>query len=254
MITDVEYLGSVGVGVTRPKVFRDQNGIKYIVKLQQNRLGPKVLVNELLAWQMGTKLELCFPPADLLYLPAGKWQGLHFACRLLSPVRYLNQHNLGEAENIKQLAGVMLFDHLFFNLDRTLNRKNLLLCNEQNKKKIYAIDHSHLFKKGRWSAESLKRLAEQIRVNNYRIYGILLKRYLSTADFAVYASKMQLLSDQEIKAMIQNIPEQWLPKTTERNALNDYIIIRRDMTELIVRKICELIPDHNRSTNSYIIK
>ncbi len=254
MITDVEYLGSVGVGVTNPKVFRDQNGIKYIVKLQQNRLGCKVLVNEMLAWQLGEKLDLCFPPADLLYLPAGKWQGLHFACRLLTPVKYLNQHNLVEAENIKQLAGVMLFDHLFFNLDRTLNRKNLLLCKEQNKKKIYAIDNSHLFKKGRWTIESLNRLAQETSLNNHRIYKILLKQYLSAVDFTDYAVKMQQLSDQEIKALTQKIPDEWLPKAVEREALVNYIMIRRDMTDLILQKICELIPDHDRGTNSYIIK
>ena len=43
MLTAVEYLGSVGLGVTVPRVFRADDGNIYVVKLQNNPMGTKAV-------------------------------------------------------------------------------------------------------------------------------------------------------------------------------------------------------------------
>lgn len=259
MLIAVEYLGTIGVGVTSPRLFRANDGNVYVVKLQNNRLGQKVLVNELLACQFAGLLDLCFPEGGIICLEkpfieknkrlkAARVQaGWHFASRYLSSVEYVDRQNLGRAVNKAQMAGIMLFDHIFHNVDRTWNRKNLLLRRESNAYRIYAIDNSHLFRRGRWTVESLTKLAGRIRVNKRRTFGWLLKHYLSKADFDFYISRVKAITDHQLCCLVARIPQEWLPERREREALTDYLIKRRDMIDRIAAPLLQLIPDVDRA-------
>lgn len=254
MLVALDYLGPVGRGVTSPQLFRASDGKIYVVKLQNNRLGPKILANELLGARLGEILGLCFPPGDVIKIDeqlvkknrrlsaAGVRPGRHFGCRYLSGTRYLCSHNLFKAVNQSEMAGVMLFDHLFHNLDRTLNRRNLLLRREAGGYRIYAIDNSHLFRRGVWTRELLEKLAPQIKINHYRTYGTLLKHCLQPDYFNSYLTKIQQLSDCGLKEMVAGIPEEWLPQTSDRQILEQFLITRRDMAEEIVTCLSALIP------------
>ncbi|HWQ62155.1 MAG TPA: HipA family kinase, partial [Negativicutes bacterium] len=66
MLTALEHLGATARGVTSPQLFRADDGRVYVVKLQNNRLGPKVLANELIAARLGVALGLCFPPGGVI--------------------------------------------------------------------------------------------------------------------------------------------------------------------------------------------
>jgi hypothetical protein len=258
MLVALNYLGSVGRGVTRPQLFRATDGKVYVVKLQNNRLGPKVLANELLGARFGQILGLCFPPGDVIKideqvlknsrrpLPAKIRPGRHFACQFLSNTRYLGPFNLRKADNKEEMAGVILFDHLFHNFDRTLNWRNLLLRREAKGYRIYAIDNSHLFRRGRWTKESLQKLAPQIKINRFRTYGTLLKRCLRPELFDSYLAKIRQLSDGFLQSLVEEIPSEWLPHAGDREALQQFLITRRDMAGDIVTCLCALIPDKHR--------
>jgi hypothetical protein len=261
MLTAEKYIGEMGVGVTSPQLFTTADGTPYVVKLQYNRMGPKILANELLAVEIGTKLGLCFPQGGVIYLSrdviqkhsqlrrSGIAPGKQFACRYLPHSYYVNRANLAKAINKQQLAGVMLFDHLLHNVDRTWNRKNLLIRREKEGMKVYAIDNSHLFIRGRWSEATLNKLADSLRVNHRRSYGVLLKHYLKPADFAPYVDAVLGLEESEIEEIVNSIPEEWLPRQEERKALICHIIQRRDLTPVICERLCSLIPNVNRRTN-----
>jgi hypothetical protein len=261
MLSIAEYIGSIGIGVTSPRLFRADDGFIYVVKLQYNKLGPKVLANELLATKIGEKMNLCFPPGGLIRLEAevigktpklaraGLVPGNQFACRYLPHSSYVTRHQLAKAINKQQLAGVMLFDHLLHNFDRTWNRKNLLIRRENQGPTVYAIDNSHLFVKGRWTPESLENLAGRISVNHRRSYGILLKHYLQPADFEPYVAAFCRLNDKEIAGIVADIPWEWLPLIQERQALTEHIIRRRELAPEICGRLCALIPNVNRRSN-----
>jgi hypothetical protein len=261
MLIALNYLGSVGRGVTRPQLFRATDGKVYVVKLQNNRLGPKVLANELLGARFGETLGLCFPPGDVIkideqvlknsrrILPAGIIAGRHFGCLFLNNTRYLGPYNLYKAINKEEMAGVMLFDHLFHNFDRTLNWRNLLLRREGREYRIYAIDNSHLFRRGRWTQAWLDELAPKIKINRIRTYGTLLKRCLRPEFFASYLAKIQQISDASLQAMVEEIPAEWLPHASDREALQRFLVMRRDMAGDIVTCLCALIPDKHRRAN-----
>lgn len=261
MLHAAKYLGAIGIGATSPQLFLDSNNEVYVVKLQANRLGPKVLVNELLAARLGERLGLPFPAGDVMTVGANVIKasrrlqmarikpGLHFACKYIGGSEYVGRRNLAKAVNKPEMAGIILFDHMFHNIDRTLNRKNLLVRKEEGGYRLYAIDHSHLFHRGRWTVETLAKLGEEVRLNRMRSFGLLLKYFLSEQDFAVYIARFKAISDGELRDIIDSIPAEWLPDAKEREALLAFLIRRRDMTEIIAGRICSLLPDKNRSAD-----
>ncbi|MDD4600078.1 MAG: hypothetical protein PHQ46_03335 [Negativicutes bacterium] len=258
MLTAVSYLGAVGLGVTSPQLFRADDGKIYVVKLKNNRLGTKVLVNELLACSFGSLMGLCFPPGGAIMITgellattrklraARVEPGLHFASQYISSTRYVVRTNLRKVDNKAQMAGVMLFDHMFHNLDRTWNRRNLIIRRVDNKSEIYAIDNSHLFKKGRWTVNWLTKLEPKIIMNYRRAYGWLLKYYLTAEDFKGYITKVEAITDNEIEELVDAIPAEWLSDEKERQALVHYITARRNMIEEIARPLLTLLPDVDR--------
>lgn len=263
MLTALEYLGSVGIGVTSPQMFRAHDGKVYVVKLQNNRMGTKVLVNEYVACRFGQLMELCFPPSDLIEIDeqvlkrnyklriARISRGPHFASQYLYNNRYVAKRDLQRAVNKSAMAGVMLFDHMFHNVDRTKNRKNLLVRREDSVDILYAIDNSHLFLRGRWNAQSLEKMAGRISVNQWRAYGWLLKHFLVPSDFAPYVDRVRDIGQEELTHLVQSIPQEWLPKDQERAALLGYMMTRCNMIDEIVEKLCQSIPDIHRSTYFY---
>jgi len=250
----IAYLGPMGCGATRPQLFRADDGKVYVVKLQSNRLGPKVLANEALAAALGRHLQLPFPPSGVIRIAATALAGsrkgvgdritagLHFASEFLPRCKYVCRHNLSKAQNKTEMAGVILFDHLLNNLDRTLNRKNLLLHPEGAGYKLYAIDNTHLFKRGKWAAGDLYRQRDEIKVNYRRTFGWLLKYFLTPDDFAPYVARVKGLSDADIAAAVDAIPLEWLPDQNEREVLAEFIGYRRDLAEKVADRLTALIP------------
>ena len=263
MLIAMKYLGPVGIGVTSPLLFRANDDKIYVVKLQNNCMGTKVLVNEYVACWFGKKMELCFPPGDVLAIDEQVWKKnrefkragieprLHFASQYVHGNRYVSKHELHRAVNKQMMAGVMLFDHMFHNVDRTKNRKNLLVGKEDKDYVLYAIDNSHLFLRGRWNPQVLAQLVNKITVNHWRAYGWLLKYFLVAQDFSTYATKVSKIREEELKELVKSIPEEWLPRNAEREALLAYMMKRCMMVEEIVAKLCKSIPNVNRSTYFY---
>lgn len=257
-LTATVYLGPMQWGVTSPQLFRAGDGNLYVVKLFGNKIGPKALANEALAMVLGSKIDLCFPPSGIVWLDSKLLQqnkrlrktavhlGPHFACRYLSRSTYVNRFELNRAANRKELAGVMLFDHMLHNIDRTHNRKNLLIRMENGQHRIYAIDHSHLFRRGRWTINSLMDLEDDLTVNTRRTYGLLLKHYLYPQDFADYAAAIKALGDEELEQAVNTIPEEWLPDADERRALAHHLAVRRNRIDAIVERLVSLIPTERK--------
>ena len=258
-LTAVEYLGPMAWGITSPQLFRANDRRLYVVKLCANKIGVKALANEALASTLGEKLGLCFPESGQIWLDSSLLkrnrqlqkiaghQGPHFACLYLTHTAYVTRTELSRAVNKQELAGVMLFDQLLHNRDRTHNRKNLLIRKEAAGRRIYAIDHSHLFRRGRWTPEVLKELAGDITVSTRRVYGLLLKYYLQPDDFCFYAAAIQSWQDEELAEVVMQIPETWLPDPGERQALLEHLRVRRAMVDDVLAAITSLIPPSRRS-------
>ena len=255
MLLAEEYLGEVGVGATSPLFFRADDGHIYIVKIIANPLGGKVLANEYIASCFGRILGLPFPVSDYFcitkewleqypYLTEGGISvGIHFASRYLEDVRYVTSESLSAIVNRNEVAGMVLFDHLFHNADRTHNRKNMLLSpNENSMYTLYGIDHSHLFRSGRWTSYSLRDWEYRIRIYDQNLYGSFLSNWIYANDFLPYVYTVRELDIDVIKDILRSIPREWLPDSEERKALFHFIKTRFELVSDIYRKICEHIP------------
>lgn len=247
MLNAIEYLGKVGVGVTGPEFFRANDDKIYVVKRANNRVGKTVLISEFLAAQLGRKIGLIFPPSDIITLekflledfsPPSK----HFASQYIAKCQYTTSENILRADNLHEMAGIILFDHIFHNVDRTNNRKNILLCEQDHCTTIYAIDNSHLFKTGRWSISALERLAPQIKVYPNYLYGVLLKKYLVPEDFTPYLDRIKALSSNDILEIVNEIPEEWLESLELKTALIQFISYRCHIVDKIYKELLKKIP------------
>ncbi len=255
MLLAKEYLGEVGVGATSPLFFRADDGHVYIVKLMTNPLGGKVLANEHIASCFGRILGLSFPVSDYFYI-SEEWlaqyphlrevginSGFHFASQYLEDVQYVTPETLPAIVNRSDIAGMLLFDHLFHNADRAQNRKNMLVSSLGDGTYIlYGIDHSHLFRSGRWTVYSLHDWAYRIRIYDQNIYEIFFSNWIYANDFLSYIHVIQQIDDHMIKNILRSIPREWIPDSEERKALFYFIRTRFDLIGEIYRKICEQIP------------
>lgn len=247
MLNAIEYLGKVGVGVTNPEFFRANDNKIYVVKRTNNRVGKTVLISEFLAAQLGEKLNLIFPPSDIItvekfLLEDSSPPSKHFASQYIVNCQYATSENILLADNLHKMAGIILFDHIFHNVDRTNNRKNILLCKQDHCTTIYAIDNSHLFKTGRWSIAALERLAPQIKVYPNYLYGVLLKKHLSPEDFSPYLDRIKALSTNDILEIVNKIPEEWLESPELKIAVIQFITSRFFVVDKIYEELLKKIP------------
>lgn len=254
MLKAEKYMGRVGVGVTSPSLVKADDGYIYVVKMKNNRLGTKVLVNEYIAAWMGKRLDLPFPYSDCIELSdefisqnqrlhIKMKQGIHFASRYLKRAKYVHYYHMPHVINKAEFAGVILFDHFMLNEDRTLNGKNILICKVETGYRMYAIDNSHLFGSGKWLTEKLSTLINQFKLNKRRAFGALLKHDLKEEDFAEYVNRIKLMKDEDIEEMLCGIPEEWGMQEKDKAAIGHFIKCRRDIVEDIAGKIIASIPN-----------
>lgn len=257
--------GRVGVGVTMPRLMEGTDGKYYIVKLAGNRIGAKALANEWLGYRLGRRCGLCIPHAELARIApkllamrtnlAGRSTAdeVHFAMRYLPNCEYVGRRAMQYAINKDEVVGAMLFDHLLYNEDRTLNRKNLLAVWSWRGARIYAIDHSHLLGSGRWTAESLKERAPKIEINQRLAYGWLMRHYVGADRLMKYAERIGSLQEEEIKTILGEIPTAWLTDT-DKEAFLRFWQTRQSMVTEIAERLASFAADQHRRTKRHIVE
>ncbi|MGL5512413.1 MAG: HipA family kinase, partial [Sporomusa sp.] len=108
---------------------------------------------------------------------------------------------------------------------------------------------SHLFRRGKWTIEMLKELADNITLNQRRAYGVLLKYYLNPTHFFKYVQAVKAISAVELEQLVEAIPEDWLPDRLERQALVEFLTARCGKVDWVMRQLTDLIPDINRRSH-----
>lgn len=255
--------GKIGVGVTAPRLMEDSDGRLYVVKLAANRVGVKALANEWLGWRLGKRIGLPLLRAEMAQIAPRVLSSpmfremcgddaVHFATRYLANSEYVGRRTMMCAVNKDEVVGAMLFDHLLYNEDRTLNRKNLLARWERRGARIYVIDHSHLLGSGRWTAETLLARAEDIAVNRRLAYGWLIRHYVTRKHLTLYAERILSIRDQDVKEILQEIPISWLSQE-DREAIEIFWQIRCKVVSEIAEKIASAA-DQYRRTERHIVK
>ena len=151
-------------GGSQPRLMRASDGNLYVVKLQDNPQGSRVLANELLASRLAQHLGLPVPQAEILELPAKLAESLYFetptgpkricpgpqlGLRLvISPINgriydFLPQAYANQIRNQEDFAGIHLFD--LWTCNRDTRQAVYWKRSQQRKFTVTFVDNGHCF-------------------------------------------------------------------------------------------------------------
>lgn len=250
-----KVLGKVGNGITEPLDAQLSSGERAIIKLFNNSQGNLVLVNEYISYRMCSQLEIPIPEAGIGIinentelcidnLVSSENYGYCFFSKRIDKVTIINRGIIPRITNKDDFYKIILFDHLVYNKDR--NRGNLLVTSGKDIK-LYAIDHSHVFKNQTiWDKNCLQTGMKSddfkdldIIQSNEEIYNCFWEYFNKDSEilFRMANEFKTKLGYMDLDIFLSELPEQWQIPDEDAQALKNYLVYRLNHIE----EICKLI-------------
>ncbi|HEV7610507.1 MAG TPA: HipA family kinase [Steroidobacteraceae bacterium] len=224
----------------------DDDGL-YVLKFKGAGQGPKALIAELLAGEIGRAVGLPVPEIVFAELPAelartepdaeirsliGASAGLNIALDYLpgsvtfDPLAFVPDAELASA--------IVWFDAFVCNVDRTVRNVNMLLWH----RRLWLIDHGAcLYFHHAWDGRDQHSTSPFARIKDH----VLLKYANALAE--VDARMTLLLTQDKLAGIVELIPESWLPddpgfagKIAQREAYLNFFIVRMRSSEIFVEE------------------
>lgn len=230
------YVKAMGTGVTQAQLFYCTDDKHYVTKFKDNPEGVKVLVNELVVNRLALMLQLPvalgkfvnIPPElvvlhnNIPHLREGKHFGTVYADNSFdNPPLNLIETSL----NVDCIAGLYVLDNYIANGDR--HKGNIMVCQTNFGTNILLIDHSHCFTGPRWTAESLRALAGSIKPMNCQVHIELAHLVSGESPFDKWLGILENISNEQINAIIDEIPSEWNISEDEKSAIVEFLVVRR---------------------------
>ncbi|MBB5148613.1 HipA family kinase [Ureibacillus thermosphaericus] len=252
------YVKKFKIGITQPFIINDSQGNSYVCKVFEEDHGQKHLVNEYVCYCLAKMLNLPIPDAKLIHLNdeiinenedlvnRNIKSKIAFGSILLNDVKTnLTPPLLEYCKNTEVIPSIILFDQLILNEDRATNDGNLLF--DFKKKKLYIIDHSHVFEHGTiWDATTLKQIIEskKLLVDNFnKKYYRMLNRYINGYNpFNEFLNKINNIGENVITEIVYSIPNEWDLSDKDSNALIEFLLHRINMIPDILEEISKYCP------------
>ncbi len=244
----------VGTGITIP-YYGEVNNTRIVIKLYKNVAGNRALVNELVSYKMADALKLPIPRygvglvdnntfinesiEDIDQCNFGK---CFYTFRINNISRVIESRQVFNGlSNIGDYIKIVIFDNLIVNNDR-YNQNELINIKE---KKLYIIDHSHSFGGVIWNGQYFKNLMEKddykeqrVMDSNKELYKLILTKETSLDLIRREAELFrQILTDNFIKEILNDIPNEWYTNKEDVEMLGQYICYRIKNIE----SICDVI-------------
>jgi len=245
----VKHIGPAGPGGAAAQLFADANGKPYVAKLKENSQGLRVLANEFCVNKIAHFLEVPAPACAFATFPepfvtnnaslsatVGNKPvstGPHFALRGIGEiVRNPSAETVKRAKNKSDAAGIFVLDVLVMNSDRNSSNNLLVLRPDFDPNGIYisAIDHGHCFGSPNWD-NTLDQKAGQ---DHCPIVNELIDGIAGNDPFGAYLERLKGLTPDVVSSITNQLPADWGVSDGERQALNGFLIQRRDKVPEIV--------------------
>lgn len=241
----------MSIGYSAPQLFRADDGKHYVVKFRSNAQGLRVLPNELIAGGCAQALGLPVPTMALVNVPKKLLDstkeleqfratpGLQFGSKFVP-----RGHSepwlamLHKAENLSDLAGILVFDTWTNNRDRAWRASNIeLVKGADGHYRVIIFDNGWVFGGDPdWSAESVS--AQRDIVRPPFMYGVVYNSFRphirGENPFDSWLRKLEHLPSKTIQRVIQKVPDEWGIRPGEQKALADYLIHRRKLVRPII--------------------
>lgn len=298
------FLNYLGEGITKPALILGSDSNRYIMKKQKAKVDGKTItydcmfLNELLAFQIGKYLEVPIPDAAIAYLDpllidndpeirfVHKFQeGIHFASQEL----YSKEENLKEnyqqalrmgkpytvrswntffknITNKNDIAKIISFDLLVANFDRFGNTGNLLISNEGNQRKVFAIDHGHCFFGPIWTTSKINMfksasenmeyidtfintmLGENINVGGVNGLGEVFRSIeshidmndLSQHSFYDVVKRIEKINESVIEEWFNEIPDKWfIEKNLQVSYYKHFVLRQKNLVRILIQRLAD---------------
>lgn len=250
LINIVEIKNKLGNGCTNPFVVWCDDGQTYIVKFPGNCQGKKSLVNEFIASNLCEYLELPIFNYNLIKVKLSDYndktkneiislEGTAFGTVYNdNALTVLNSNMIANASNKNDAIKILLFDILIGNFDR--NKGNLMI--DSISKKIFMIDHTHIFSLGTiWDEFQLPRLIDEefdiSKLNQFN-YNNIIESIKFDETFYIelnkFIKKVKNVNKEIINNIMENIPNDWDVSDKEKRLLVEYIYNRFNRVDEIL--------------------
>lgn len=251
-----KVLGRVGNGVTDPLDASLNSGERVIIKPFNNIQGNLVLFNEYICYRMCEKLDIPIPEAGIAILDekteclseqalySSDNYGYAYFSKRIDKATVVNRGIIHRISNKDDFYKIILFDHLVYNKDR--NKGNLLVTSGRSIK-LYAIDHSHVFKnQAIWDRYCLQAGMNSDDFNDIDIMESNQKTYNYFWEYLKKDSAILLQLAEEFRTrinytdlemFINELPESWKIFAGDAIALQEYLIYRLNHLEDMCRLI-----------------
>ena len=256
MNVEIYHIGKIieqqANGCTVPLKAMTDDGRSVFLKTFNNCEGNRVLFNEWVSYNLAKLFDLPIPEAfwgiiddkTVLQIPLDdKCKGICFCSTVVTPAARLLPNIISSVENINVFGSLLLFDHWIYNADR--NPGNILFNFKD--KKMYIIDHSHVFSD---TADWTERDLELIRSGSISSDNTILRENSEVYSWffnaksrdrydieTVAKEKFPLFKSELIHDIIHDTPENILPPQNMCNALEEFLVSR----SLRFEEICNAI-------------
>jgi len=254
-VTASRYVTPLREGGSLPAIIEADDDGLYVLKFRGAGQGPKALIAELLAGEIGRLAGLPVPEIVFAQLPAdlartepdaeiqsliGASAGLNIALDYLpgsvtfDPLVFVPDARLASA--------IVWFDAYVCNVDRTVRNANMLLWH----RRLWLIDHGAcLYFHHAWNARDRHATTPFAQIKDH----VLLK-YASELD-DVTARFAPLLTADRLAALVRLIPASWLSDdpgfdstNAQRDAYLNYFITRMESADIFVEEAIRARSSH----------
>jgi len=249
------YVTPLPEGGSLPAIIEADDDGLYVLKFRGAGQGPKALIAELLAGEIGRALGLPVPEIVFAQLPR------ELARTEPDPeIQSLIQTSAGLNIAVDYLPGSATFDPLVFspgaqlasaivwfdayvcNVDRTARNVNMLIWHRQ----LWLIDHgASLYFHHAWTHRS------EPAANPFALIKDHVLLHQATALAEVDAKMSLLLTSDKLTGIVQLIPDSWLAdesgfadKEAQREAYRDYFLLRMRSSQAFVQEAIRARSSH----------
>ena len=256
-INATNYHAPMPIGSTSPFIL-NCGSEAYVAKVYDEELENKHLINEFVCYKLALLMDIPIPKAMLIRIDTSMIESvpdlrnrkvksnLLYGSKLIEPAQpNITPPLLEKITNIEDIPSIILFDQIIYNNDRSQNDGNLII--NYKAKKIYALDHSHVFKDGLiWNQHTLDVInsEEKYLIDNFhgKYYKMLLRYVNGHEPFGKIKKRLSLITEDDISLIIDSIPLEWEIVKEDAAALKRFLIHRITNVDEIFRQIQDQCP------------
>jgi hypothetical protein len=254
----LEITSTITTTSCTPLICNTDDGI-YYVKVAENIDGPRLLINEYIAYSIAKMLGLPIPKGAFVQIDGDfEFSIDNQSKKLINPIGFglrqiknvtplIHPRYFSICSNKENLLPIIVFDHILDNTDREFNIGNLLFSYTNSL--VYIIDHGRIFKLGSlWNQNIYRDRPTTIKLKDFSensLYGKI-RMHINLSHYRDACIELfSRIRYDDLKDIVEGIPKEWECSKLEKENLLAYLFERYnkypEIIDMIVNNEGEVI-------------